>query len=83
MTYGGDTEQIENRRRRGKGRGADMINKKKRTSGIVCIFKGTNPVNGTYWDLLLRLCALWQIRYKARSRYARAYLERTSRFRGT
>lgn len=46
---------------------------KKRTSGIVCIFKGTNPVNSPYRDLLLRLCALWQLS---------PYLEGAVRFRG-
>lgn len=46
---------------------------KKRTSAIVCIFKGTNPVNGPYRDLLLRLGALWQLS---------PYLEGAVRFRG-
>jgi hypothetical protein len=47
--------------------------RKKRTSGIVCIFKGTNPANGPYCDLPLGLRALW---------WLFAYLEEAARFRG-
>lgn len=49
--------------RTGEGEGGEGILtwiNKKRMSGIVCIFKGTNLVNGPYQDLL-RQRALWQL----------------------